>query len=95
MDASFWLQKWENNDIAFHERDANPALVKYFTKLSLVKGSRVFVPLCGKTRDIAWLFSNDYSVVGAELSATAIKHLFMDLGLNPKILEVAQPRECQ
>ena len=85
MDTTFWLQKWEKNDIAFHEREANPSLVKYFRELSLVKGSRVFIPLCGKTLDIAWLLSNGYHVAGAELSQTAIEQLFMGLGVKPNI----------
>lgn len=85
MDTSFWLQKWEKNDIAFHESEANPALVKYFKELSVGKGARVFLPLCGKTLDIAWLLSKGYCVTGAELSALAIKQLFEGLGVTPKI----------
>ena len=85
MDASFWHQRWEKNDIAFHKSEANPLLVKYFKELSLVKGSRVFLPLCGKTLDIPWLLSNGYRVAGAELSKIAIEQLFMELGVEPKI----------
>ena len=85
MDSSFWLQKWEKNDIAFHEAEANPILVKYFEKLSLAKGSRLFVPLCGKTLDISWLLANGYSVAGAELSKIAIEQLFNGLEVEPKI----------
>lgn len=85
MDASYWLQRWEKNNIGFHESEVNPLLVKYFKELSLVEGSRVFLPLCGKTLDIAWLLSNGYRVAGAELSRTAIEQLFMELGVEPKI----------
>ena len=88
MDASFWKDKWERSEIAFHEREANPLLVKYFKELSLAKGSRVFVPLCGKTLDIAWLLSHGYRVVGAELSELAVTQLFAGLGVEPKISEV-------
>ncbi|HKO31200.1 MAG TPA: thiopurine S-methyltransferase, partial [Nitrospiraceae bacterium] len=58
MDPSFWHQRWEKNEIAFHESKANPVLVKHFNELSLAKSSRIFVPLCGKTLDISWLLSN-------------------------------------
>lgn len=88
MDASFWKDKWERGEIAFHEREANPLLVKYFKELSLAKGSRVFVPLCGKTLDIAWLLSHGYRVAGAELSEIAVQQLFEGLGVEPKIAEV-------
>lgn len=90
VDELFWNEKWKNNEIAFHEGDANPALVKYFKEFSLAKGSRVFLPLCGKTLDIAWLLSNGYQVAGAELSEIAIEQLFMELGLKPEISELTQ-----
>ena len=90
MDANFWFQKWENNEIPFHEKDTNSLLVKYFEKLTLVKGDRIFVPLCGKTLDISWLLFNGYRVVGAELSEIAIKQLFSDLGVEPKISEFGE-----
>jgi thiopurine S-methyltransferase len=90
MDDNFWLQKWETNNIAFHQSEANPLLVNYFKELALAKGSRVFLPLCGKTLDISWLLSNGYRVVGAELSEMAIEQLFMALGVAPKILEVGE-----
>jgi len=85
MDRVFWHQKWESNDIAFHRSEANPLLVKYFNELSLAKGSRVFVPLCGKSLDIPWLLSHGYRVAGAELSKIAIEQLFAELGVTPDI----------
>ena len=90
MDERFWLQRWENNAIAFHKNEANPVLVKYFKELSLAKGRRVFVPLCGKTLDIAWLLANGYRVVGAELIEIAIKQLFEELGVAPTISQTSE-----
>jgi len=90
VDTRFWHQKWENNEIAFHASEANPLLVKYFNALSLVQGSRVFLPLCGKTLDIAWLLSKGYRVAGAELSKIAIEQLFAELGVEPKITGVGK-----
>lgn len=88
MDAGFWHQKWKDNEIGFDQSEANPLLVKYFNALSLVTGSRVFVPLCGKTIDIAWLLSNDYRVVGIELSELAVEQLFAALELEPRTVDV-------
>ena len=90
MEASYWQQKWEKNEIAFHQPEANPLLVKYFNELSLEKNSRVFLPLCGKTLDISWLLFNGYRVVGAELSKTAIEQLFTELDVEPKISAVGE-----
>ncbi|MDF0675522.1 MAG: thiopurine S-methyltransferase [Nitrospira sp.] len=83
MDPSFWHQRWEKNEIGFHEDQANPLLVKHFHELSVAQGCRIFVPLCGKTLDISWLLSHGYRVVGAELSQLAIEQLFMELGVQP------------
>lgn len=85
MDADFWLQKWRDNNIAFHNSEANLLLVKYLEMLSLSEGSRVFLPLCGKTLDIAWLLSQGYRVAGAELSEIAIGQLFSELALAPTV----------
>lgn len=90
MDANFWLEKWKDNNIAFHNSEANPLLIKYVKQLSLAEGSRIFLPLCGKTLDIAWLLSQGYRVAGAELSEIAIGQLFMNLGMEPKIVEVGE-----
>ena len=90
MEASFWHRKWERGEINFHESEANPLLTTHFEKLNLAKGSRVFLPLCGKTRDIAWLLANGYRVAGAELSAQAINDLFKDLGREPAISTVGK-----
>jgi thiopurine S-methyltransferase len=88
MDIDFWHQRWEKNEIAFHESKAHPILVTYFKELKLVEGSRVFLPLCGKTLDIAWLLSKGYRVAGAELSKIAIEQLFTGLELEPKISKI-------
>ncbi len=88
MEKQFWHQKWESNNIAFHRSEANPLLVKYFEELALAPGSRVFVPLCGKTLDIAWLLAKGYRVAGAELSEVAIEQLFAGLGVTPESSEL-------
>jgi thiopurine S-methyltransferase len=87
MDASFWHAKWEKSEIAFHQDDFNPLLLDHFSALSLPIGSRVFVPLCGKTRDILWLLQSGYRVVGAELSRLAVEQLFAEMELIPSVTE--------
>ncbi len=83
MHHDFWHQKWSKKEIGFHLPEANPLLVKYFPVLNLKPGARVFLPLCGKTLDIAWLLAGGYHVVGAELSPVAIRDLFESLHLIP------------
>lgn len=92
MEADFWHGRWARGEIGFHESQANPLLVAHFEQLQLTAGSRVFVPLCGKTLDIAWLLQHDYKVVGAELSELAIKELFESLGIKPTINQLGALR---
>jgi thiopurine S-methyltransferase len=88
MDEQFWRRKWELNEIAFHQGEANPLLVAYFQALALGEGGRVFLPLCGKSLDIHWLLSSGYRVAGAELSLLAIEQLFAELGVTPEVTAV-------
>lgn len=85
MDAGFWRRRWERNEIAFHQREANSLLVRYFHDLALPEGSRVFLPLCGKTLDIHWLLGRGYRIAGSELSKIAVEQLFSELGVEPVI----------
>lgn len=88
MEASFWHAKWEKGEIAFHQDDVNPLLLDHFGALSLPSGGSVFVPLCGKTRDIRWLLESGYRVAGAELSRVAVEQLFAEMGLAPSVSQL-------
>lgn len=85
MEADFWHERWENAQIGFHEGEVNRMLAAHLGALSIAPGSRIFLPLCGKTRDIAWLLAKGYRVVGAELSEIAVQQLFDELPLVPKV----------
>lgn len=85
MQPEFWHKKWESNVIGFHLSEPNPLLVRYFERLSPVRNSRIFVPLCGKTLDIGWLLSLGHRVVGVELSEMAVKALFESLNMKPDV----------
>ena len=88
MEHSFWHQRWEKGETAFHESDFNPLLVKHWPRLALPEGSRVFVPLCGKTLDIGWLLARGHRVVAAELSEIAVGQLFEGLGVQPAVSDL-------
>ncbi|MCW8092206.1 thiopurine S-methyltransferase [Alteromonas sp. ASW11-130] len=89
MDKQFWYDRWEKEEIAFHEDTVNPRLTKYIQRISPM-GGHVFVPLCGKTLDIGWLLENGYKVTGVELSRTAIDSLFEQLRLSPKVRDMGK-----
>lgn len=85
MDRDFWHRKWASNQIGFHENAANPHLLAHIGRLELAPGARVFVPLCGKSRDLHWLLAQGYRVAGVELSRLAVDQLFADLGMTPEV----------
>lgn len=87
MDANFWLERWDAGQTGFHNEDVNPNLVRHLPEVSLPAGSHVFVPLCGKTRDIPWLLAKGYQVTGIELSQLAIDQLFDEMGVQPEVSE--------
>jgi thiopurine S-methyltransferase len=85
VDRDFWLARWQNNQIGFHEGRPNALLVAHFAALGIPAGGRIFVPLCGKSRDMHWLRAQGFTVVGAELSRLAVEQFFAELGLTPKV----------
>jgi thiopurine S-methyltransferase len=92
MDASFWHNRWQVNQTGWHESAVNPLLITHFPSLNLPPGSRVFVPLCGKSLDLGWLLSRGYAVAGAELSELAVTQLFAELRMEPTTSEVGKLR---
>lgn len=88
MDKNYWNKRWENREIAFHESSANPFLTENFSMLGLDENSRVLIPLCGKTLDIAWFLNEGHQVVGVELIQSAIEELFDELGIEPVITNI-------
>ncbi|MCF7972017.1 MAG: thiopurine S-methyltransferase [Methylococcaceae bacterium] len=87
MQAEFWLERWEQNQIGFHEQEINSHLQNYWAKLNLPKKSKIFVPLCGKSSDMLWLLAQGYEVLGVELSPLAAQSFFADNQLDAKVSE--------
>jgi thiopurine S-methyltransferase len=83
MKNSYWLDRWEQENIGFHQSDINPYLVQYWQELRLAPNSNVFVPLCGKSRDMLWLREQGHPVLGVELSAIAVQAFFRENHITP------------
>ena len=82
-DNHLWLQSWRHQQTDFHQETVNPLLARFWSSLNLTQGSRVFVPLCGKSLDMLWLAMKGYQVIGVELSPVAVKAFFRENNLNP------------
>ncbi len=82
MQHSYWLERWQNNRIRFHLDSINPFLSKYWSRLNLPENSRIFVPFCGKSKDMIFLQQHGHQVIGNELSPLAVKDFYTEQQLN-------------
>jgi len=87
MDLEFWHDKWDNSEIGFHLADVNPYLIRHWDSLNSTSNDSVFVPLCGKSKDLIWLSERAKRVIGAELSQKAVEDFFNENNLKPVITE--------
>ncbi|NCT66587.1 MAG: thiopurine S-methyltransferase [Rhodanobacteraceae bacterium] len=85
MDHDFWLQRWREGRTGFHQDRVMPLLEKHWDTLALPPGSRVFVPLAGKTLDMLWLAARGHRVLGVELSPLAVEQFFAENKLMPEV----------
>ncbi len=85
MHHEFWHERWRTREIGFHQSAVHPFLERWWPRLGLAPGARVYVPLCGKSLDLAWLAERGHGVVGSELSAVAIGEFFAEHGLEPTV----------
>ncbi|BBM85405.1 thiopurine S-methyltransferase [Candidatus Uabimicrobium amorphum] len=67
-----WHEMWRDNRIGFHQSEVSAFLEKYWEN----NHRNVFVPLCGKTKDMVWLREQQHRVIGVEFNETAIRDFF-------------------
>jgi len=82
--TEFWHERWRTGQIGFHQSAVDRRLQQYWPDLGLANGSRVFVPLCGKSLDLLWLCEQGHSVTGVELSTVALESFCMEHGVPAK-----------
>ena len=79
MEKEFWLERWRQEQIGFHQAEINRYLTTYW---HIVKqafpDSKVFVPLCGKSKDMLWLRDQGHEVLGIEFSEMAVDDFFSE-----------------
>lgn len=88
MHADFWLERWQRGETGFHRDGVNPWLDKHLAALRLQPGDHVFLPLCGKSRDLRFLADLGFRVSGIELSPLAVGDFFREQSLQPAQHEV-------
>ena len=81
MDPDFWHARWRTSEIGFHQEEINLHLQNFWAQTGTAAGSSVFVPLCGKSRDLLWLREQGHPVLGVEISPIAVEAFFQENGL--------------
>lgn len=76
MEPGFWLERWQRQEIGFHQPEFNRHLTEHWPALPAEAGAEVFVPLCGKSRDLLWLAGQGHRVLGVEISPLAVQAFF-------------------
>lgn len=85
MEPEFWIERWKNNEIGFHQEQYNPRLLEFWPTLVPNATAPVFVPLCGKSTDMVWLHDRGHTVYGVDISPIAIAGFFQGCNLVPQI----------
>jgi thiopurine S-methyltransferase len=83
----FWHERWEQDQIGFHQQEINHYLTSHWAELGLPDGAPVFVPLCGKSLDMLWLREQGHPVFGIELSRKAVEAFFHENEIEPSVNE--------
>lgn len=87
MQPDFWQQRWQDNQIGFHQSEPTTLMLKHWPTLGIAADSRVFVPLAGKSKDMLWLASQGLRVLGVELTRLAVEQFFEENKLTPQLSE--------
>ncbi len=85
MQPEFWKTAWSEGRIAFHEGAPNTFLEKFADRIPQLPETRVLVPLCGKSDDLAFLAGRGHTVIGIELVEDAVKAFFAEHALVPTV----------
>src|SRR3569623_1038336 len=81
MDREFWQARWDEGRIGFHQDDVNPYLRRYWPGMNIPVDNAVFVPLCGKSKDMLRLRAQGHAVMGVEVVARAVEAFFAENAL--------------
>ncbi|WP_372611272.1 thiopurine S-methyltransferase [Halomonas sp.] len=73
-----WIARWQEGRIGFHRDAPHPLLMRYWPGLGVMPGTKILVPLCGKSLDMRWLGQHDHPVLGIELAPEAVEQFIIE-----------------
>ena len=89
MKPEYWLQRWREGRTGWHHESVMPLLEQHWDLLGVEHGTRVLVPLCGKSLDMLWLAQQGLQVLGVEISSVAIDAFLAENHLHAGRTEAA------
>ncbi|XP_052774863.1 probable thiopurine S-methyltransferase [Mya arenaria] len=89
MANSEWVESWALGNTGFHFDKHDPYLDEHEEEIFGDEPKNVFVPLCGKSKDMIWMHGRGHTVVGVEIAEQPIRELFQEHDIPHQVLEVA------
>lgn len=83
--VNYWADRWERKLAGWHRSDISQPLMTNLPKLCDNGANKTFfIPLCGKTVDIPYLYAQGHKVFGVEAVAQPIEELNEEHALGLK-----------
>jgi thiopurine S-methyltransferase len=89
MDTTYWLERWETGNTRFDEPEPHRYLTRFFAQVAPASTNCIFVPLCGKSIDMAWLLQQQQHVIGVEISPIPLQTFIQENQLHPTVTTTA------
>ncbi|XP_071848530.1 probable thiopurine S-methyltransferase isoform X2 [Apostichopus japonicus] len=84
-----WVNLWAKGLIGFHFKIVHPVIKEFHSWLLDGKtNQRIFLPLCGKSRDMPWLAEQGHQVVGLDCVEKAAKDFFEENRIQFTVSEI-------
>ncbi|XP_045158980.2 probable thiopurine S-methyltransferase isoform X2 [Mercenaria mercenaria] len=82
VDNAGWIDAWASGRTDFHQSTHDRFLDLKEAEVFEGKTKSVFMPLCGKSLDILWMYNHGHTVCGVEIAELAIQQFFEEHGIE-------------
>jgi len=77
-----WSNRWREGRAGWHNDGVHKTLAKYFNVVADGRTDlKIFVPLCGKAKDLKWMHDQGHRIVGVEFDEQVVRELFDEAGI--------------
>jgi len=84
----YWENRWATGQSQWHKNEVNPLFLKWFDECkgrrargTMETDMRFLFPLCGKSRDLIWVYRKGYYVTGIEAVASVVDALYTEANI--------------